>query len=376
MLEKMILVDIETGDFDVESGIYEVAALVIENGKIINREHIAEVIDETSIHLGMGRGYGNISTSQSKREQFRELIQTYPYPVVAHNVSFDRKFLVHYEWLNEEHECYDSVRAIKYENPHLFSYSLSYLMQFYEIQRPMTHVAMDDVLALYDILVKVNPTVWAPLYHTTPNQFKRIMETTAHIEGESSVFQNKRMVFTGASPFPRVLMKKIAETCGATVTGAVSTKTDLLICGEEPGGKLEKAKELDVEVQTDAWFIDAVSKDLQLETATITRTSSAATSQTLEERTDIHLPELEGKSVNIALLKKRIQSKVEQILVNNVDSARINKGSNGFKVDAVIYDDEGDYVLVQKAKDLNVETIPLSKFNQMILRGSSLNASS
>ena len=31
-MENMILVDIETGDFDVDSGIYEVAALVIENG--------------------------------------------------------------------------------------------------------------------------------------------------------------------------------------------------------------------------------------------------------------------------------------------------------------------------------------------------------
>ena len=60
-MENMILVDIETGDFDVDSGIYEVAALVIENGKVVLSEHIAEVEDEDSIHLGMGSGYAQIA---------------------------------------------------------------------------------------------------------------------------------------------------------------------------------------------------------------------------------------------------------------------------------------------------------------------------
>ncbi|MFP3727694.1 BRCT domain-containing protein [Priestia filamentosa] len=369
MLDKMLLVDIETGDFDVDSGIYEVAVLVVENGNIVETGHIAEVVDENSIHLGMGSGYKNIAMDELKRKQFQQLVQTYPYPIVAHNISFDRKFLVHYEWLDEDYQCFDSVRAIKYANPHLFRHTLSYLLSYYNIERPLTHVALDDVMALYDVLMLVKPSRWFPLYHVTPSKFKRFVETSAHVEGESSVFQGKRMVFTGASPFPRVLMKEIAQKCGAIVTGTVSPKTDILICGEKPGSKLTKAKELGTEVQTDEWFIDSVSKDIQLDTASVTRNTTGIRTDIPEEKPSIHIPSLKGKVVNIALLPVRIQTKVEDILVNEVNVARINKGTNSINVDVIIYNDDGDYGLVKKAANSNVETIPLSKFNQMVVNG-------
>ncbi|CAM4388622.1 hypothetical protein BAMA_10625 [Bacillus manliponensis] len=364
-MQNMILLDIETRDFDVDSGIYEVALLVVEDGKIILSEHIAEVEDEASIHLGMGEGYADISESELHKERFRTIINTYKYPVVAHNVPFDRKFLIHYGWMDEEYECYDSIRAIKYANPHLFSYSLGYLLYFYNINRPLTHIALDDVKVLYEVILKASPTIWIPLYKVSPKKFKNFVETTVNVEGQSTVFQDKRIVFTGASPFSRVLMQEIAKKCGAVVTGSVSSKTDLLICGEKPGSKLDKAKELEIEVQTDEWFIDAVSKDLNLATATVTRRSIAAT-----ENPGVpfkKVPELKGKTVNIALLPLSVQRKVEDILIHHMEVSRLNKGSNGYKVDAIIYADDGDYVLLKKAKELQIKTIPLSKFNQMIL---------
>ena len=369
-MENMILVDIETGDFDLDSGIYEVALIVVEKGKVVLSEHIAEVEDEDSIYLGMGAGYVQIAHNEYKKEQFRKIISTYNYPVVAHNVSFDRKFLVHYGWLDEDYECYDSVRAIKYANPHLFSYSLGYLLHFYNINRPLTHIALDDVKDLYEVILKANPITWIPLYKVSPKKFKTFVKATANVEGQSTVFQDKRVVFTGASPFPRMLMKEIATKCGAIVTGSVSSKTDLLISGEQPGSKLNKARELEIEVQTDEWFIDSVSKDLNLETATIARQNVA--NSTESDTKEISSPfkkvsELKGKVVNIALLPMRIQSKVEDILVNLMEVARINKGSNGYKVDIIIHADDGDYVLLKKAEELQIETIPLSKFNQMIL---------
>jgi DNA polymerase III epsilon subunit-like protein len=365
-MKNMILLDIETRDFDVDSGIYEVALLVVEDGKIVLSEHIAEVEDEDSIHLGMGEGYADISENELQKERFRTIINTYKYPIVAHNVPFDRKFLVYYGWLDEEYECYDSIRAIKYANPHLFSYSLGYLLSFYDIDRPLTHIALDDVKALYEVILKANSTVWIPLYKVSPKKFKSFVEATANVEGQSTVFQDKRIVFTGASPFPRVLMQEIAKKCKAVVTGSVSSKTDLLICGEKPGSKLDKARELEIEVQTDEWFIDAVSNDLNLETATVTRQSVAVTT----EKPGISfkkVPELKGKTVNIALLPLTVQSKVEDILVHHMEVAGLNKGSNGYKVDMIIYSDDGDYVLLKKAEELQIKTIPLSKFNQMIL---------
>ncbi|PFA94142.1 hypothetical protein CN383_26880 [Priestia megaterium] len=367
-MQNMILVDIETGDFDVDSGIKEVALLVIKDGEVVLREHLADVIDEASIHLGMGRGYRTISEDELKKGRFKEIIQTYNSPVVAHNVSFDRKFLVHFGWLDEEYECYDSVRAIKYVNPHLFSYSLEYLLNFYGVNKPMTHIALDDVQALYEVILKANPTTWIPLYKVSPSKFKKFAEATANVEGESTAFQGKRIVFTGASPFPRVLMKEIATKCGAVVTGSVSSKTDLLICGEQPGSKLDKARELNIEVETDEWFIDSVSKDLNLETASVTRQGIAAAHETDNPSNSPfkRIPELKGKTINIALLRQRVQTKVADILTE-MEVKGLNKGSNGYKVDVIIYDDKGDYELLKKAEELNIQTMPLSTFNRMIL---------
>ncbi|MFE7083266.1 BRCT domain-containing protein [Priestia megaterium] len=366
----MILLNIETGYFDVDSGIYEVALLVIEKGEIILSEHIAEVEDEASIDLGIGKGYVDISQNQFKKEQFRKVINTYNYPIVAHNVSFDRKFLVHYGWLDENYECYDSVRAIRYTNPHLFSYSLGYLLNFHNMNRPLNHTALDDVRALHEVILKINPTIWIPLYKVSPKKLKKIVEATATVEGQSTLFQNKRIVFTGASSFPRILMKEIAKRCGGIVTGSVSSKTDLLICGEKPGSKLDKANELSVEVQTDEWFIDAVSRDLDLETATITRQSIAVTTENAVGQinsTFKKIPELKGKSINIALLSHRIQTKVEDILINLMEVEEINKGATGSKVDVIIHTDDSNYALLKKAEELQIKTISLSKFNEMIL---------
>lgn len=366
-MEDMILLDIETMDFGVESGIYEVALMVIEGGDIVLTEHIAEIEDETKLNLGMGRGYKEISGDESKKNKFREIVNTYNYPIVAHNVPFDRKFLVHYGWLDENHECYDSIRAIKYENPDLFSYSLGYLLSFYNIEKPLTHIALDDVNALYEVIRRVNPSLWIPLYKVAPSKLKRFVETTVNVEGKSTVFEGKRIVFTGASPFPRVLMKEIAIKCGAVVTGNVSSKTDLLIYGDKPGSKLNKARELEVEIQTDEWFIDAISKDFNLETATVTHKNIVSTSDEQNEKKYINVPELKGKAVNIALLPLKVQGKVEEILRSHMEVGKINKGSNGYKVDYIIHSDNRDYALLEKAKELKIKTIPLSKFNQMIL---------
>lgn len=365
-MKNMILLDIETMDFSVDFGIYEVALIVIENGEIVLTEHLAEVEDESLIHLGMGEGYANICEDESKKRRFKEIINDYNYPVVAHNVSFDRKFLVHYGWLDEEYECYDSLRAIKYENPHLFSYTLEYLMDFYEVNLPSTHIAIDDVYALYEVISKVNPKMWLPLYKISPKKFKGFVDATANVEGESTIFQDKRIVFTGASPFQRALMHEIANKCGATATSSVSSKTDLLICGENPGSKLEKAKKLDIEIQTDEWFIDAVSRDLNLATASITRQSVAAT-VTNEILPYKQIPELKGKVINIALLPNRIQSKVQDILLNYMEVKQLYKSSNGYKVDIVIHTDNREYEFLKKAKELQIKTISLSEFNRMIL---------
>ncbi len=70
------------------------------------------------------------------------------------------------------------------------------------------------------------------------------------------VFAGKTVVLTGSlSRLPRDEAKAEIERRGGRVSGSVSRKTDLLVAGEESGGKLEKAKELGVKVVGEEEFL-------------------------------------------------------------------------------------------------------------------------
>jgi DNA ligase (NAD+) len=68
-----------------------------------------------------------------------------------------------------------------------------------------------------------------------------------------NLFCNKRMVLTGTlQTLTRNDVKRQLEKLGAVVTASISSKTDFLIAGENPGSKLEKAKKLGVEIMNEA----------------------------------------------------------------------------------------------------------------------------
>ena len=58
----------------------------------------------------------------------------------------------------------------------------------------------------------------------------------------------KTFVITGTLSSPRSEIVKIIEDNGGKVSGSVSKKTDYLLCGENAGSKLEKAKSLQIKV--------------------------------------------------------------------------------------------------------------------------------
>jgi DNA ligase (NAD+) len=78
---------------------------------------------------------------------------------------------------------------------------------------------------------------------------------------EGSPFAGKTIVLTGGlSTMTRDEAKDHLRRLGATVAGSVSKKTHLVIAGEDAGSKLEKARELGVEVWTEADFVQALAK--------------------------------------------------------------------------------------------------------------------
>ena len=70
------------------------------------------------------------------------------------------------------------------------------------------------------------------------------------------------MVLTGKlSRFSRKEATDWLTAHGATVTGSVSKKTDLLIAGEKAGSKLQKANDLQIPVWDEQRFDQAMKEE-------------------------------------------------------------------------------------------------------------------
>jgi NAD-dependent DNA ligase len=90
-------------------------------------------------------------------------------------------------------------------------------------------------------------------YRVNGEEVERLVEIVQPViprpKGKAdSYFAGKRVVITGTLSKPRSEIKRLLEEAGALVTNSVSKRTDLLIVGENPGSKLEKAKTLGVKI--------------------------------------------------------------------------------------------------------------------------------
>lgn len=75
-------------------------------------------------------------------------------------------------------------------------------------------------------------------------------EETKEIEYDiANEFYNKTICITGSfESYNRTELSKLLESKGAKITNSISKKTDILICGEKAGSKLEKAEKLKIKI--------------------------------------------------------------------------------------------------------------------------------
>lgn len=65
----------------------------------------------------------------------------------------------------------------------------------------------------------------------------------------------RRILFTGSLSMPRSRARTLAEEAGAEIASGVSRKLDMLVAGDEPGSKLDKARSLGIEIVDEAGFL-------------------------------------------------------------------------------------------------------------------------
>lgn len=264
-MERCIIIDIETPhSLEVKDGIREVAAIVVEYYKIIDSLHLAMIVDEEDYKNGYGSGLEAIETNEEYKIKFKMFIAKYNYPLVAHNASFEKRFLSYWNWLDEEQDIYCSMRAIRYEVPSLARYGMEDLLKNFNIKESQQHTAMQDILDLLEILKKVKPNQWIPLgkrldeYDAEHEQKRRLLFKERLEKAKCNIvkdlFENKKVVFTGKMVRSRIDMMETAIKYGATTTNSVSKKTDLLVVGIDAGSKLQKAKELGIKIISEEEF--------------------------------------------------------------------------------------------------------------------------
>ncbi|WP_411682365.1 BRCT domain-containing protein [Clostridium thailandense] len=275
--EKFIIVDIETpGSFSPKDGIREVAAIVVEDYEVVDELHLAIVNNEEEYKKGYGAGLDSIEENQRLKEEFKTLLSKYKYPIVAHNASFDRSFLNYWNWVDKDQKFYCSMNTIKTIEK-LDSYKLVDLLKHYNIKDGQKHTAMEDVFDLLELLKIVKPEKWSKLGDSSTDnngsKIKRNYEVDKEKREEDkarlelakeniieNILENKSIVFTGDTLKSRVEMSELAIKYGGIVKSSVSKKTDILVVGENPGGKLSKAQELGIEILSEDEFLKLINR--------------------------------------------------------------------------------------------------------------------
>lgn len=362
-MDKFILIDLETQSFMVESGIYEVAALVVENWEVVDKFYLGVVEDESQIHMGYGYGYADISSDTELISKFKEFIGKYKYPLVAHNGSFDRKFLVYYKWIEENYPFYDSIRAIKYSNSKLLSYSLAHLKDFVGLKQAQTHTAMEDIELTLDILKYFKPKYWTPIGVSTNNKGKS--NSLSALKEEFNVitdlFLGKNIVFTGKGPYTRNQLMELAKKCGADITSNnITKKTNLLVVGEDAGSKLEKAQALGIEIMSMDDFYHMIN-GIELDDKQKKQISSFVFNEP-----EILSDKLSGEKITTFPMTVAMSNKVASLIEKHGGKAL--PGLRTKETTLLVYQPYAeDLATVEKARNLNIKTMTLGAFNRYLL---------
>ena len=129
------------------------------------------------------------------------------------------------------------------------------------------NATFDELKSIYDIgeiiaksiidyfLVPYNKEQVLKLIEIGLNEKCLLTKTVEKVE-----FSNKTFVITGTLSKPRDEIKELIENLGGKVTDSVSKKTSVVIVGENPGSKYDKAVSLGIEIWNDEKLKEIMNK--------------------------------------------------------------------------------------------------------------------
>ena len=152
--------------------------------------------------------------------------------------------------------------------PNIGSKTAQILAKYYKTIDKLMFASVDELISIYDI----GNIIAENLVQFFQDEENSIMIDRLREKGltltylgkeieEKEEFNQKTFVLTGSlSIYTRDEARKIIEDYGGKVTGTVSSKTDVLIIGENAGSKYDKAVKLDIPIWTEEEFKEKLEK--------------------------------------------------------------------------------------------------------------------
>lgn len=130
------------------------------------------------------------------------------------------------------------------------------LAQKYHTMDNLMNASLEELKSIYDIGDILAQSIYD--YFKEPSHIMLINDLKSHNVNmeylgekiiENDIFSNKKFVITGTISFmPRDSIKHIIETHGGRTIDSVSKNTDVVIVGDSPGSKYDKALTLGIEI--------------------------------------------------------------------------------------------------------------------------------
>ena len=86
------------------------------------------------------------------------------------------------------------------------------------------------------------------------------LDFSREIQPVNDKLKNIKFCITGSFSIPRDKIREKLESCGAKFVNSVSSKTDILFCGNNAGSKLNKAKKLGIKVLNEDELIKKIQE--------------------------------------------------------------------------------------------------------------------
>jgi len=156
----LVFFDLETTGLNVEvDEVIEVGAIKVKNNQIIKRfstfvrplHSIPQLVTNLT-----GITFEDVEKAPDKeivRKHIKEFIGNYP--LIAHNVSFDRLFLEKLMEEKLENEFFDTLELSRLFFPSLASHSLQNLVKALPIEKSKAHRALSDTMMLYSLFQQI-----------------------------------------------------------------------------------------------------------------------------------------------------------------------------------------------------------------------------